>query len=63
MRVAQKVSIHDPPLDQLQCSGEPNSTNNSKGLKNNNQSFDELMATNKSGHWKHLDVGCNQGLT
>ena len=63
MRVTQRFSIIDPPLDQPQCSGKLNSTNNSKGLKHNNQSFNELMATNKSGHYKHLDVGCNQGLT
>ena len=40
-----------------------NNTNNSKGSKHNNQSFNELIATNKSGCCKHLDVGCNQGLT
>ena len=33
------------------------------GVKHYNQSFNELMLTNKSGHCKHLDVDCNQGLT
>ena len=37
--------------------------NNSKELKHNNQSFNKLMATNKSGYCKHLDVDCNQSLT
>ena len=63
MRVAQRVSIIDPPSDQPQCSDKLNSTNNLKGLKHNNQSFNELMATKKSGYCTQLDVGCNQGLT
>ena len=60
---AQRVTIIDPLLDQLQCSCKLNSRNNSKGWKHYNQSFNEPMATKKSGHCKHLDVGCNQGLT
>ena len=50
-------------LDQPHLSCMLNNTNNLKGSKHNNQSFNELMATNKSGCCKHLDVGCNQGLT
>ena len=64
MKIALRVSvlITDPPWDQPQCSCKRNNTNNLKGLKYNNQSFNKLMATNKSGHCEHLDVGYIQEI-